>query len=757
MPAPPRHGLPSFHDSVTQEFSGPYSFSALASQNSFEARSGVLPLGNRVLSITQEAGSCTSSVSPTSINAAKEGGEYNLQLQTAGSNCVWQASGGPGARAWNDQSGIGSATVPIRVDANPGNTPRETYVILANKRIPILQSAGNCTASFANGELVAPHVGGRREALFNATGEACEWNTASNASWLKFPFPQGGSGTLYIDVEPNLSPLPRTAVVRNLGARLTVTQLGNNDAYVLLSGPREWPIKINGNDVRLNYEGSFPIGTQLTLQPQPWRLESTSEISRITRWSDGATPNRTLTLSTNSKIVDLESEILRRAPMEKVNGGSVNLTMRGTPSGSFPEFYSRDAATGFYYSAIAVADAGYRFVGWIQDPMNGYYANPYFPAYHLTGEPMRPRFERIEAPAGAYLVPESLEFVEYPLAPTINHYVELRGLSTSVEGVRLDAICPGGQRLHSSIGYYPLGNDRVLLGFSPYQDKLLELGQGVHDCTLTVGYKESFARTIPMTIHIEGVPVKPIPPIDPPTSGIGAITNAATFTVGPISPGGLFTVFGTQLASGIDEAHSIPLPQLLKEAQIRIYSSADYVERYAGLLYVSPLQINFHVPEDLPIGDAEVRLYRKGILDSSHPVRVVKSAPGVFITPIYSSAPAPAGYGVLVSGNKQTKTEIYTCPPGQGACVFLPLNFGQAQDQLFLSIYATGLRNLKKSDIRVMANGVDLPVDYLGPHSYFVGLDQINIRIPRSLAGTGLTDIEMRTPTGTIGAGRVQF
>lgn len=744
---------PFRYSHTINEFWGSYFFSATVFPNSFEARSGVLPLGNRIISITQEAGSCTSSVSPASLDVAKEGGEYNLQLQTVGSNCAWQTGNGPGVQASNAYYGIGSATVPIRVEANPTNTPRETHFILANKRIPIHQSAGNCTASFESSELVVPHIGGIRGISFLATGDACMWNPTTNVSWIQFQALTTGSAVMLLMVEPNLSPLPRTAVVRNLGATLTVTQHGNDGAYVQLGGPPEWPIKVNGIDARMPYEEYFPIGTQLNLQPQPWRLETTTDMTRVTRWSDGGALSRTLNLFSNSTTLFLEFEMLRRIPVETVNGGSVNLTMvMGVPAVGIPEFYAGPGPV--YYSATAVAEPGYRFVGWIINPLVGYTTGLQFPFTQPDGSVLRPRFERTVAPSEPHLVPESLDFVEYPSAPTLSHYVELRGLPVSITGMHLNGMCPGVPRLFSSFGAYPLASDRMLLGFSPDRDVLVQLGQGVHSCTLTVNYGDQFSRSIPMTVRVEGVPVstKPGQPV-----GIRAITNAATFAVGPISPGGLFTAFGTELASGIGDAPSIPLPQLLKDAQIRIYSTADYVERYAGLLYVSPTQINFHVPEDLPIGGAELRLYRNGSLFSTSPVQVVNAVPGVFWAPIYNNAPAPAGYGVLVSGNTQDRTEIYHCTDGQDTCLLRTLSFGQPQDQLFLSIYATGLRNLKKSDILVTANGVDLPVDYLGPQGYFVGLDQVNLRIPRTLAGSGQNVLEMLTPTGIINVGRVQF
>ncbi len=40
-----------------------------------------------------------------------------------------------------------------------------------------------------------------------------------------------------------------------------------------------------------------------------------------------------------------------------------------------------------------------------------------------------------------------------------------------------------------------------------------------------------------------------------------------------------------------------------------------------------------------------------------------------------------------------------------------------------------------------MIGGGEAPVNYAGPQGGFVGLDQINVLIPRSLAGRGVVDV----------------
>ena len=59
-------------------------------------------------------------------------------------------------------------------------------------------------------------------------------------------------------------------------------------------------------------------------------------------------------------------------------------------------------------------------------------------------------------------------------------------------------------------------------------------------------------------------------------------------------------------------------------------------------------------------------------------------------------------------------------------------------DQLFLVLFGTGMRfRSSLSNVSVKIGGIDAPVEYAGPQGEFAGLDQINVRLPRSLAGRG--------------------
>ncbi|MCI0391789.1 MAG: hypothetical protein MOB07_23850, partial [Acidobacteria bacterium] len=59
-----------------------------------------------------------------------------------------------------------------------------------------------------------------------------------------------------------------------------------------------------------------------------------------------------------------------------------------------------------------------------------------------------------------------------------------------------------------------------------------------------------------------------------------------------------------------------------------------------------------------------------------------------------------------------------------------------------LILYGTGIRfRSSLGAVRSKIGGLDTEVVYAGLQGFFVGVDQVNIRLPRSLAGRGDVDI----------------
>ena len=73
-----------------------------------------------------------------------------------------------------------------------------------------------------------------------------------------------------------------------------------------------------------------------------------------------------------------------------------------------------------------------------------------------------------------------------------------------------------------------------------------------------------------------------------------------------------------------------------------------------------------------------------------------------------------------------------------------PIDLGPANDTVFLILFGTGIRYLSSfSALTVTIGGTNAEVQYAGPQGFYVGEDQVNLILPRSLAGRGEMDLVM--------------
>ena len=106
--------------------------------------------------------------------------------------------------------------------------------------------------------------------------------------------------------------------------------------------------------------------------------------------------------------------------------------------------------------------------------------------------------------------------------------------------------------------------------------------------------------------------------------------------------------------------------------------------------------------------------------------------------------------------NSQSYEPVAALDAAQGRFVSVPIDLGPESDQVFLLLYGTGLRGRSAlSAVSARVGGVDAPVLYAGPQNDFQGLDQINLRLPRSLAGRGEVEIVLTADGQTSNAVRV--
>jgi len=223
----------------------------------------------------------------------------------------------------------------------------------------------------------------------------------------------------------------------------------------------------------------------------------------------------------------------------------------------------------------------------------------------------------------------------------------------------------------------------------------------------------------------------------PPQVSAGGVVDNATFAGNDeLGRGVIAAVFGEQLLMRDPVAASaLPLQTTFNGLRVLVNNQA------APVYFASYNQINFQIPYDAPEGPATVSVERDGVRSNLTAVRIVNRAPRLLT---FSGFP---GYGIIVN---QDGTYPLPASAGLGAAA-RPARSGDT-----LVIYALGLG----PTVPAVLSGVGAPTgplasvspapgvvigvnsiaqadsitpDFAGLTPNFVGLYQINVRVPSSV------------------------
>lgn len=241
------------------------------------------------------------------------------------------------------------------------------------------------------------------------------------------------------------------------------------------------------------------------------------------------------------------------------------------------------------------------------------------------------------------------------------------------------------------------------------------------------------------------------PPPQPPPLSVDSVVNGATYGANlACSPNTLVTVFGTNLTSGGSESAAVvPLPSRMQGVSVK----ANGVS--LPLLYVSPGQINVECPDSSPGQSLSLTVERDGL--ASAPVQVAQkfAVPGIF-----SLDSSGKGQGAILIGNTDQ--------------LAMPATFGIPSRPVvpgeYVSIFATGLGPVTGyvapgaaavadeaaliAPIQVTIGGIPADVSYAGLAPGWVGLYQVNARVPDSVAPGDAVPvvIKITNPDATMAA-----
>ena len=155
----------------------------------------------------------------------------------------------------------------------------------------------------------------------------------------------------------------------------------------------------------------------------------------------------------------------------------------------------------------------------------------------------------------------------------------------------------------------------------------------------------------------------------------------------------------------------------------------------APVLYASASQVNYLVPASVTLGRLSVVVRDGDRVLAQGSLELDSTAPALFTANGDGRGVAAAQIVRVKSSGAQSYEAVAQFDSGQDRFVPAPIDFGDSTDRLFLLLYGTGFRNASAATLHIGTTAV--PLQYAGKQPQFLGLDQANAELPRSLAGTG--------------------
>ncbi len=231
-------------------------------------------------------------------------------------------------------------------------------------------------------------------------------------------------------------------------------------------------------------------------------------------------------------------------------------------------------------------------------------------------------------------------------------------------------------------------------------------------------------------------------PVVPPNAAVNGASFAKLTADGPpapLTPGSIFSLFGSNLATGTGGAASLPLPRTLLDAQVKI-GGLD-----APLFFVSSGQINAQVPWELAgRSTASIAVSVKGAFSGTETVTLSAQQPGIF-----STASSGAGQGAILDAQFRLVGSSNPARAGDVIQIFAT-GLGPTTPTVVTGEAAPSspLANVN-APVQCRIGNASAEVLFAGLAPGFVGLYQVNARIPTGTAAGGAVPVVISVGTAT--------
>ncbi len=235
-----------------------------------------------------------------------------------------------------------------------------------------------------------------------------------------------------------------------------------------------------------------------------------------------------------------------------------------------------------------------------------------------------------------------------------------------------------------------------------------------------------------------------------------ATVSAASFRGTELATDTIASAFGQNLATANASATTTPLPTSLAGSTVRVRDSVG-TERLASLFFVSAGQINFLVPTGTALGPATITVTSGNGATAAGTINIVSVTPGLFAANANGQGVA-AAVAFRVRGNGSQSFEAATrLDTATNRFVSVPIDLGATTDQVFAVLFGTGIRHRSSlAAVTAQIGGTSVQVQSAGAQGG-AGVDQVNLLLPRSLAGRGEVDVVFTVDGKTANTVRVNI
>jgi hypothetical protein len=295
---------------------GSVSYTVLA--NAGDSRSAVIIAAGLNHTVSQEAGTCTYSITPTHRDVSAAGEIYGVAVTASHNQCSWTTFIPPSSRSWITLSaagGTGSGDVTISVASNDG-AARSATITIAGESHTISQAAVACSYTISPNTREVSAQGESYVVAVTASNAACSWTTAvpANRSWVTLSPTSGtGSGSVTVTVAAN-NGAARTARITIAGRTHTITQAAGACSYSISPPSRDVPAAGESYDVAVtasraacSWNTSVPANASSWITVSPTSGSGSGSVTVTVAANSGAARSAQITIAGQTHTVSQAS------------------------------------------------------------------------------------------------------------------------------------------------------------------------------------------------------------------------------------------------------------------------------------------------------------------------------------------------------------------------------------------------------------------------------------------------------------------